>query len=160
MLRISQFALGQVASCRLQERSRTAETSAQTLRSTDPPVVAAASAPGFLDAGATLAVCTTLFTLIAFDVNAPASLHLLQPLDSAVHGAVSSNASLSLRVWADHALSDSPITAGIAAAWLCLAAISVKSPRTAALTAAAVAVLNVAGALFEATCPYTRAPQG
>ena len=130
----------------MQERARPAQTDSELTSRRDLPAASAERAPAFVNAGAMLAVCATAFAAIAFDVNSSTSLHLLQPLDSAVHGAVSSNVPLSVRIWASHELSDLPVSAACVAGWLCLGTILVKAPRTAALTAAAATLLNVAGA--------------
>lgn len=62
---------------------------------------------------ASLAVFLTIFSLISYDVNSPLSVHLLQPVDLAVHNNVKDTVPLDFRSFAaDKVISNVPIAAG------------------------------------------------
>lgn len=89
------------------------------------------------------------FVLIAFDVNAEDSLHLLQPLDTLVHTAVSQNIPFDFRAnIADKLISDTPIHTGAAMILGGLAVIATTRPKQAAALAGLFAVFNFTCALL------------
>lgn len=80
--------------------------------------------------------------MIALDVNAD-SLHLLQPLDTLVHTAVSTNVPFEFRAnVADKLISDTPIHTGAAMIVAGLVVIATTRPKQAAALAGVFAVFN------------------
>ena len=76
-------------------------------------MVQATSALSNISTAGYLAVFLTIFSLIAFDVTSPASSHILQPVDLAVHSNVVQNVPLDFRLFtADKVISNRPIGMG------------------------------------------------
>lgn len=94
---------------------------------------------------ASLALLTGLFALVACDVILPDSFHLLQPVDTAVHTWVASNVPLQARIFADTAISDTPILLGSFGCMACLAAIASVRPKQGLTMAGLVAATNYVG---------------
>lgn len=99
------------------------------------------------------------FALIAFDVNAEGSLHLLQPLDTLVHTAVSQNIPFDFRAnIADKLISDTPIHTGAAMILGGLAVIATTRPKQAAALAGLFAVFNFTCALLAEAAHHVSSP--
>lgn len=76
-------------------------------------MVQATSELSIIPAAGYLAVFLTIFSLISFDVTSPASSHILQPVDLAVHNNVVQNVPLDFRIFtADKVISNIPIGLG------------------------------------------------
>lgn len=83
------------------------------------------------------------FSVIAFDVNAEDSLHLLQPLDTLVHTTVAQNIPFDFRAnIADKLISDTPIHTGAAMVVGGLAVIATTRPKQAAALAGLYSIFN------------------
>ena len=93
-----------------------------------------------------LILVTTLFTLVALDVNFSDSLHLLQPADNFVHSSVAAMVPWDVRLFANKAISNTPIMASALASLVCLAGITWKRPKEGATVFAVMAFMNSVGA--------------
>ena len=93
-----------------------------------------------------LMTLATLFAFVAWDVILPDSLHLLQRIDEPVHAWVATNVPLQARLFADRAISDTPIVLGAVGCVASVAAITRLRPRQGLTLAGLVAAINYFGA--------------
>lgn len=100
-----------------------------------------------------LPVLLAAFSMIALDVAAPLSLHLLQPLDSTVHAFMQAHVPYDVRLIADKPMSNWPILAGCGASAALAGVVAWRRPVQGLTAAGLWAVMNSLGA--RQLCPHT-----
>lgn len=94
-----------------------------------------------------LSILATAFSVVAIDVAAPTSLHVLQPLDGAVHVFMHTHVPYDVRLIADKPISNWPILTGCAASAVLASVLLWRRPKEGCAAIGLWAAMNTLGAM-------------